>query len=595
MLVLSDPATVFVYRLEENLLTLTSSIAVTGLAALALLLISVTMWLLWQRQTLRRSLAAEQSAREDLEAEAARLRPYRDVADADAEAHRLRREAAVEAERVQAEAEADAARSRTEAEADAARSRAEAATTLEAASASAKDQKAEARAYARSKREQADQVLSTASNNAAQIVKRAREKASEVAGDALKAMENAEQWQASARAMRNVVEGYGNAYLKPPHSVVDDLADDYSHEEAGRQLKLARERSKLMLRDGRASTCDYVEKRRRETAIRFVADAFNGKVESILSRSRTSNIGTLEQKICDAYALVNHNGAAFKDARITAEYLDARLEELKWTAAALVLREQEREEQREIKARLREERRAQREFERAKKQAAKDESTLRKAMEKAHAKLAKARDEDRERFEAQLAELQEKLSEAETRNQRAVSMAQLTRSGFVYIISNIGSFGENVLKIGLTRRLEPLDRVRELGDASVPFKFDVHALIYAEDAPSLETALHHRFALSQVNKVNPRKEFFRVPIADVRAVVEELGMEVHWTMTSDALEYRESQALDASLATDEDLREAWLARQARWEAYLESMGDEEDGGELEVAAMGLPPGEVANA
>jgi len=587
--VLSDPDDSIVSTREEGLLTLTSSIALTALAAvaaaIALLLVVVTVWLVSQHQTLRRSLASERAEREELEAEVAQLRPFRTVADADAEATRLRREAAVEAERVLSEVEADALRSRKEA-----------ANKLELANAEAKRHRTEAQAYSRLKREQADQLLSAASTNAAKIVELAREKAEEVAGDALKAMENAEQWQASARAMRNVVEGYGDAYLKPPHGVIDDLADDYSHEEAGRQLKLARERSKLMLREGRASACDYVEKRRRETAVRFVADAFNGKVESILSRSRTSNVGTLEQKIRDAYAMVNHNGAAFRDARITPEYLDARLEELKWTTAALLLREQERDEQREIKARLREERRAQREFERAKKQAEKDESTLRKAMEKAHAKLAKARDEDRERFEAQLAELQEKLSEAEARNQRAVSMAQLTRSGFVYIISNIGSFGENVLKIGLTRRLEPLDRVRELGDASVPFKFDVHALIYAEDAPRLETALHHRFALSQVNKVNPRKEFFRVPVADVRAVVEELGMDVHWTMTSDALEYRESQALNASLATDEGLREAWLARQARWEIYLESLGDEEDEVELEVQGMmGLPPGEAVDA
>ncbi len=124
-------------------------------------------------------------------------------------------------------------------------------------------------------------------------------------------------------------------------------------------------------------------------------------------------------------------------------------------------------------------------------------------------------------------------------------MAQQTKRGHVYIISNIGSFGENVFKIGMTRRLEPLDRVRELGDASVPFSFDVHAMIYSEDAPALERELHRQFTEYQVNQINPRKEFFKVPLAKVREAIEEEDVEVHWTMAAEAWEYRESEALAA--------------------------------------------------
>lgn len=557
-------------------------------AAVAAVLFIAVLVLFFQHRSLKARLAAEAGEND-------RLRPYVDVADAAEEARRLRDEASAQATATRLAAEAQAQSLLAEATSQAALLRSEAQKERDAAAEEANQVRVDARAYQRDRKDKADAALSTASENATRIVAQAREQAEKIAGDALRAMRDAERWEATEKAMRNVIQGYGDRYMKPPHGVLDDLADDYDHKEAGRELKMARERSKLMVAEGRAATCDYVEKHRRETAIRFVTDAFNGKVDAILSKLRTSNIGTLTQKINDAYALVNHNGAAFRNARITPEYLNARLIELKWAQAALLLREQELEEQREIKARIREEERAQREFERAQREAAKEEAQLRKAMEKAQRMLGKAREDERAQYEAQLAELQSKLTEAEERNQRAVSMAQLTKSGHVYVISNLGSFGEDVFKIGLTRRLEPLDRVRELGDASVPFKFDVHALIYSEDAPRLETALHHRFALNQLNKVNPRKEFFRVSLHDIKAAVEELGLDVHWTLKSEALEYRETLALDAELANDESVREAWLARQARWEAYLESMGNEDDDGSDELPEGGLPPAVVAEA
>jgi len=140
-------------------------------------------------------------------------------------------------------------------------------------------------------------------------------------------------------------------------------------------------------------------------------------------------------------------------------------------------------------------------------------------------------------------------------------MAQQTRRGHVYIISNIGSFGEDVYKIGLTRRLDPLDRVRELGDSSVPFDFDVHAMIFAEDAPAVETQLHRHFVISQLNKVNHRKEFFKVSLTEIRDELTSLGLSASWTMTAAAKEYRESLAIEHAIADDPQAREAWLKRQ----------------------------------
>ena len=123
-------------------------------------------------------------------------------------------------------------------------------------------------------------------------------------------------------------------------------------------------------------------------------------------------------------------------------------------------------------------------------------------------------------------------------------MAQQTRMGHIYVISNEGSFGEGILKIGMTRRLDPMDRVKELGDASVPFEFDVHAMIRSDDAPSLEKELHHHFHEQRLNKVNNRKEFFRVPLQTVRQALEGKQLEVSFTMMAEAREYRETKAIE---------------------------------------------------
>lgn len=140
-------------------------------------------------------------------------------------------------------------------------------------------------------------------------------------------------------------------------------------------------------------------------------------------------------------------------------------------------------------------------------------------------------------------------------------MAQQTKSGHVYIISNEGSFGKDVYKIGMTRRLEPLDRIKELSSASVPFSFDVHAMIWSEDAPALENMLHKKFALSQVNKVNFRKEFFRIPLSDIRSELENEKLEVKWTMTAEASEYHESLAIDKIIQENSQAKEDWLHHQ----------------------------------
>ena len=402
-----------------------------------------------------------------------------------------------------------------------------------------------------------EENLSASLRKCSELIAGAEAKARSIAGEAYDIAQKADYYRQVASAMKNIIQGYGNSYLKPTESLLDSLANEFGFDDAGRELILARNISQKMITEGLAATCDYVESYRRKTAIEFILDAFNGKVDSILSRLKKDNYGILEQKIRDAYATVNYLGQAFRNARITEEYLSARLIELKWGVAVMALKEKAKEEQRRIKEQMREEERARREYERAIKDAAKDEETLRKAMEKARSEIAKANDLQKAKYEAKLLELEQKLQEAEARSQRAMSMAQQTRSGHVYIISNIGSFGEDVYKIGMTRRLEPLDRVRELGDASVPFPFDVHAMIFSDDAPTLESELHRLFARNQLNKVNPRKEFFRVNISDIKNVIDKKNKNVSWTLTAQAAQYRESLAIEASWGNDKEAESMW--------------------------------------
>jgi len=393
-------------------------------------------------------------------------------------------------------------------------------------------------------KEEAQAIKNQAREEAAKVISLAETQAKEIAGNAYEAKAKADSYDKVIRAMRNTIEGYKDDYIIPNHSVIDDLADEFGHKEAGNELKAARKRVREMVKDGYAGACDYVEAHRKTYAIHFAVDAFNGKVDSALSKVRHDNYGKIKQEIIDAYALVNHNGAPFRNARINKEYLDTRLNELTWAVSTFELKKIEREEQAEIKAQIREEERAVREMEKAQKEAEKEERILQKALEKARAELAAANDEQKAQFETQLAALEGKLKEAEEKGKRALSMAQQTRRGHVYVISNIGSFGEEIFKIGMTRRLEPMDRVKELGDASVPFSFDVHAMIYSEDAPALEKELHRKFDLNSVNKINPRKEFFRTTVSEIKQAVEQQGVsDVHWTLKAEAAEYRESIAI----------------------------------------------------
>lgn len=405
-------------------------------------------------------------------------------------------------------------------------------------------------------------LYENAVNEAKRIVENAEVRAESIGGDAYRSLKEADQIADRIKAMKNVIQGYGNEYLIPTYTLLDELAEDFGHKEAGDNLKKLRQNNKLMIISRQAGICDYMDESRRNTAIDFVIDAYNGKIDSILASVKKDNFGILKQKMDDAFQLVNFNGQAFRNARISEIYHSARVEELRWAVVAQELKWQEQEEQRQIREQIREEERARKDYEKAIKEAEKEEQTLKRLIEKAESQVVRANEEQKILFQQQLEELQQKLTQAEEKNQRAISMAQQTRTGNVYIISNIGSFGEDVYKIGMTRRLDPLDRVRELGDASVPFEFDVHAMIYAEDAPALEKQLHKKFLKSQLNKINPRKEFFKLNIHDVRNYIDSMGIACKWTLAAEAKQYRETLKLEEDMKTNKQL-------EAEWEQYQE--------------------------
>ncbi len=284
---------------------------------------------------------------------------------------------------------------------------------------------------------------------------------------------------------------------------------------------------------GRASTKRY---------IKLVLRAFNGECDSLIAKVKWNNVNQMKERIHKSFETLNKLGES-QEVYIHQDYLDLKVKELILEHEFQQKKQQEKEELRRIQEELREEEKVRREIEQAQREAEKDELNYEKALDKARKEVEQATGDKHDKLIAQIEKLEQELKEAHEKKERALSMAQQTKRGHVYVISNIGSFGENVYKIGMTRRLEPLDRIRELGDASVPFRFDVHALIYSEDAPALENELHRLFEKKNVNMVNFKKEFFKVSIDEIEKAIKENKIEAEIIRIPEAEEYRETLAI----------------------------------------------------
>ena len=275
----------------------------------------------------------------------------------------------------------------------------------------------------------------------------------------------------------------------------------------------------------------------------------NGEVDTALSKVRHGNLDSISKRVSRAFDAINKLGKA-KGTAITIEYLDLVLKELRLTNEWEVLKQEQKEREREIKAQMREEAKAEKEIEKAKAEAEKEERLKEKALEDVRAELHQKHGEHNEKLEALVTKLETELKDAIDRKSKAIARAQLTKSGHVYVISNIGTMGEGIFKIGMTRRLVPQERVDELGDASVPFPFDVHAMIYTTDAPALENALHKQFEAKMLNKVNRRREFFEVTLDEIREAVAELHADITWVIEPAAIQFRESQRITEAMESE---------------------------------------------
>jgi hypothetical protein len=456
------------------------------------------------------------------------------------------------------DAEAEAQRQLADALKEATAMRGEAQSLLEQSRTAAANERSQAIQKAKDIHEQADARLNQAIRDAGRIMAEAEKRAQQIGGDAYTALRDKQMLEQAAEAMRNIIDGYGDRYLVPTHSLLDDLAAEYGYDAAGESLASAREQSKRMVEQGEAAACDYVEASRRNTAIQFVIHAFNGSVDATLTRVKSDNYGILEQRIRDCFSIVNRDGSAFRNARILPAYLDARLAELKWAVVVQELALRDREEQRYLREQERDRLKAEQQRQKQLQEAEKEKELIRVAMEEAEKRFAAASAEQKAETEKELLALRQQLEDA---TRKELTIAQQTTKGRIYVISNIGSFGEGVYKIGLTRRAAE-ERVDELSSASVPFEFDIHAVIETENAPMLEYKIHQRFLATRMNKVNLRKEFFRVGLNDIRQAVEklELGKDfigtVTWTEKARAQQYYDSLDIDH----DAEVKDKWLKR-----------------------------------
>jgi hypothetical protein len=282
-------------------------------------------------------------------------------------------------------------------------------------------------------------------------------------------------------------------------------------------------------------------KKQTDKTLSLMLRAFNGECDSAVAKVKATNYQTMENRITKSFEAINKLGLV-QGCQIVDEYQRLRLEELRLEYEHALKVQAEREEQRAIKEEMRQQALAEKELERAQQEAEREERQYQAALDKAREEFERASSAKQAEMKSRLMELEQLVAEAHTNKERAISRAQQTRSGHVYVISNLGSFGTNVYKIGMTRRLDPMDRVWELSDASVPFDFDVHAIIYTDDAPGLENELHRRFTTRRVNMVNERKEFFHATIDEIAEVVRERCGDIELTLAAEAAEFLQSAA-----------------------------------------------------
>lgn len=295
------------------------------------------------------------------------------------------------------------------------------------------------------------------------------------------------------------------------------------------ELEHIRDKQKRMILDKKAAICDtrwYVDGSIRkgesmtDKNIKQMLRCFNIECEILIDKVKFNNIGAYTTKIRKSYETLNKINLSGKIS-ISWDYLQLKVDELNLAYEYALKKQEEKDEQRRIRESLREEAKLAKELEDARRDLEKEKEHYKNALSKVLYQIQNDKIQDKESLldkqkiiTTRLVELEDAIRDIDYREANK-------KAGYVYVISNIGSFGEGVYKIGMTRRLDPMDRVNELGDASVPFRFDVHAIIFSDDAPRLENALHKAFENKRVNMMNNRREFFKATLDEIECIVKQ--------------------------------------------------------------------------
>ena len=278
--------------------------------------------------------------------------------------------------------------------------------------------------------------------------------------------------------------------------------------------------------------------------VKQILKTFNEECETIIDKVKYNNVEKIKQRIIKSSESLNKLNARM-EIQLNCNYVNLKIDELFLVYEYQCKKQQEKEEERIRREEQKEQQRVQKELEEARKTSEKENSHYKKALDNINNRLLNCNtDEEREILLEKQNELQSKVYEIENELKNLDYRIANQRAGYVYIISNIGAFGENIYKIGMTRRLDPQDRIDELSNASVPFPYDVHAMIFSNDAPTLENMLHQHFSNNKVNQVNERKEFFNVSLEEIENFVKQnYDNSIEFKKIPEAKQYRETKKI----------------------------------------------------
>ncbi|HEL2551259.1 TPA: DUF4041 domain-containing protein [Streptococcus suis] len=391
--------------------------------------------------------------------------------------------------------------------------------------------------------EQAKNIISSAKQEASDLVSSERQRLS----DEKNTWENKiKELKKQQKELATYIAENSDIALRESTTV--DFTDNITSNEIKNELVLIQTSEKEMIKNNTAVVNQSSEKKAiADKQARQLLRAFNAEADYYTSNVTVKNVDTYRNRLTKAFETINK---LFEIDRvgISKEYLTSKLKQLDVMYKYQRQIEVEKELLKAQKEEIKEQQKVEKEIQDAKRKLEKEEQQFQNEMTKLLKYLNGANsDVEQQIYADKIKELEEKIKLLEKDKEDVLKRESNTRAGFVYIISNIGSFGENVYKIGMTRRLEPMDRINELGSASVPFPFDVHALIFSEDAPALENTLHNYFRSKEMNKVNPRKEFFKVELSEIKELVhKEFNNTVHFTDLAVAEQYRETLKLESN-------------------------------------------------